>query len=594
MREMAPRLRYDRRMALNVDIGWHSVRGPRDDNEDFAAAQEAAAHEAHRGLVAAIADGVSTGGRGREAAQTTVMCLVQDYFGTPHTWDTSVALDRLIGAQNAWLAASNRRSAQGAMTTLTALVLRGHSYTLAHVGDTRAWLLRAGEWSQLTTDHVFDHPDMKSRLTRAIGLDDHVRVDYLTGDLQADDVFVLTTDGVHGHLGAKALGQLAASARHDAQAASQAMVEAALKAGGWDNASALVIHVSELAAVRLEDVLLGARQLTVPGRLKVGDTLDAFTITALVADTGVHRLYQARDSASGELVAIKTLHESRAGDVQERAMLAHEAWLGLRLGEQGVAGASGTVGGTGGGFIGVREPRAPSAFYAVFDWQPGSTLEQLLAQRQAFSVPQVVEGAIAVARALGRLHRQGVIHRDIKPGNLHLGEDGRWRILDLGVAVSGQESALDRTLHAGTPSYMNPEQWEVPEGETVADARSDLFALGATLYQWLTGHLPYGEVEPYQLARFRRDPRAPSRLRPDVPMWLDHVVMRAVARDARQRFETAEEFVLALERGAARALERPAPTPYFSRDPAGVWKAALVASAALNLLLIFWLLFLPR
>ena len=100
------------------------------------------------------------------------------------------------------------------------------------------------------------------------------------------------------------------------------------------------------------------------------------------------------------------------------------------------------------------------------------------------------------------------------------------------------------------------------------DARSDLYALGATLYQWLTGHLPYGEVEPYQLARFRRDPRAPSRLRPDVPMWLDHVVLRAVARDPRQRFETAEELVLALERGASRPLERPAATPYFTRDPA--------------------------
>ncbi|MFD0666522.1 bifunctional protein-serine/threonine kinase/phosphatase [Ramlibacter sp. MAHUQ-53] len=572
-------------MALDVDIGWHSVRGPRDDNEDFAAAQEAPPHEAQRGLVAAIADGVSTGGRGREAAQSTVMCVVQDYFGTPPTWETSVALDRLIGAQNAWLAASNRRNARGAMTTLTALVLRGHSYTLAHVGDTRAWLLRGGEWTQLTQDHVFDHPDMKSRLTRAIGLDERVHVDYLQGELQAGDVFVLTSDGVHGVLASKQLASAAAQAAASAQAASQAMVDAALKAGSWDNASALVIHVRELAAIRLEDVLLGARQLPVPGPLKVGDVLDGFTVTARVADTGVHRLYQARDGASGALVAIKTLHEARASDPQERAMLAHEAWLGLRLAEQGGADT---------GFIGVREPRAPSAFYAVFDWHAGATLEQLLAQRQAFAVGQVVAGGIAVAKALGRLHRQGVIHRDIKPGNLHLGDDGRWRILDLGVAVSGQESALDRTLHAGTPSYMNPEQWEAPEGEAVADARSDLYALGVTLYQWLTGHLPYGEVEPYQLARFRRDPKAPSRLRPDVPIWLDHVVLRAVARDPRQRFETAEELVLALERGASRPLERPAATPYFARDPAGIWKAALAASAALNLLLLFWLLFLPR
>lgn len=574
-------------MTLDVDIGWHSVRGRREDNEDFAAALEAPAHEAQRGLIAAIADGVSSGGRGREAAQSTVMCLLQDYFSTPSTWDTSTALDRLISAQNAWLAASNRRTASGAMTTLTALVLRGHSYTLAHVGDTRAWLLRAGELTQLSHDHVFDHPDLRSRLARAIGLDDHVRVDYLQGDLERDDVFVLTTDGVHGALGAKAMAAQARLAREASpQAASEALVQAALKAGTQDNASALVIHVRELAALRLEDVLLGGRQLPVPPRLKVGQVLDAYTITAVVADTGVHRLYQARDNASGQLVAIKTLHASRANDAQERAMLAHEAWLGLRLMEQG--------GTSGEGFIGVREPRAPSAFYAVFDWQGGTTLEQALAQGRAFGVPQVVEGAIAVARALGRLHRHGVVHRDIKPANLHLGEDGRWRILDLGVAISGLEPPEARSLHAGTPSYMNPEQWTAAEGQALATPQSDLYALGVTLYQWLTGHLPYGEVEPYQLARFRRDPKAPSRLRPEVPIWLDHVVLRAVARDPRQRFETAEELVLALERGASRPLAGPSPTPYLQRDAAGVLKAALVASVALNLLLLVWLLFLPR
>ncbi len=579
---------YHRPMALDVDIGWHSVRGRRDDNEDFAAAQSAPAHEAQRGLIAAIADGVSGGGRGREAAQTTVMCLLQDYFSTPGTWDTSAALDRLIGAQNAWLAASNRRSGTGAMTTLTAVVLRGHSYTLAHVGDTRAWLLREGDLTQLTQDHVFDHPDMRSRLSRAVGLDDHVRVDYLQGELQAGDLFMLTSDGVHGVLGAGTLrGSLQATHETGPQEAAQAVVAAALKAGTRDNASALVVQVRQLDGLRLEDVLLDGRQLPVPGRLRVGDRLDGYTVTAVVADTGVHRIYQARvddgGGAGGERVAIKTLHESRASDGAERAMLAHEVWLGLRLAEQGAE-----------GFIGVREPRRPSAFYAVFDWHDGITLEQALAAKQAFGVPQVVRGAAAVARALGRLHRLGVVHRDIKPGNLHRGDDGRWRILDLGVAISGVESAVDRGLHAGTPSYMNPEQWQAAEGQPLATAQSDLYALGVTLYQWLTGHLPYGEVEPYQLARFRRDPRAPSRLRPDVPVWLDHIVLRAVARDPRQRFETAEELVLALERGASRTLAAPPPTPFFQRDPAAVWKAALIASAALNLLLLFWLLFLPR
>jgi hypothetical protein len=336
---------------------------------------------------------------------------------------------------------------------------------------------------------------------------------------------------------AVAAGAGSAQADQDttAQALSQRVVEAALSARTPDNATALVLRVRGLAGWQLADTRVGATQLPVPPRLTVGDVLDGYTITAVVADTGVHRLYQARDAATRELVAIKTLHESRASDTQEREMLAHEAWLGLRVGEQGGAGSQ--------GFVRVREQRAASAFYTVFDWHSGRTLEQLL-ETPADIVPgetagrapapldvaEVVRAGLAASKAIGRLHRLGVIHRDIKPGNLHLGEDGQWRLLDLGVAVSGREPEAVRALHAGTPSYMNPEQWEGDHGQP-AHAGSDLFALGVTLYQWLAGRLPYGEIEPWQTARYRRDPIAPSRLRPVVPIWLDHVVLKAVARD---------------------------------------------------------------
>lgn len=579
-------------MSFDVEIGHYSQPGPREVNEDFAAALRPAPQDEARGCIAAIADGVSGGGGGLEAAQTTVMSVVQDFFACPDTWDTTVMLDRLIGAQNAWLADHNRRR-QGAgnvggasMTTLTALVLRGHAWTLAHVGDTRAWLLRGddGDCLQLSQDHAFDHPDQRSRLTRAVGLDDRVHIDFMQGELQIGDTFVLTTDGVHGVLKRARLATLARAG--DAQAAAEALVQSALAAGGRDNASALVLRVRGLAAGRLEDSLLQGRQLPVPPRLKVGDRLDTFTVTAQVANTGVHRLYQARIIDSQELVAVKTLHESRASDREERAMLAHEAWLASR-----VAPGSGERGDA--GFVATREVHEPSAFYTVFDWHSGQTLEQLMAGTRLFEVGEVVAGALAVARALGRLHRHGVIHRDIKPGNLHLGDDGQWRVLDLGVAISGREPRSLRTLHAGTPSYMNPEQWS-GDAHVPADAGSDLYALGVTLYQWLTHKLPYGEVEPYQTGRFRRDPKPPSRLRPEVPIWLDHVVLKAIALDPRQRFETAEEFVLALERGASRPLAALGSTPLAARDPRVLWQVALGVSLLFNALLVYWLLFLPR
>ena len=576
-------------MAFEIDIGFTSLTGKKEINEDFAAAMLPEAGREGMGAIAAIADGVSMGGMGREAAQTTVTSLVRDYFGTPETWDTTVALDRIIGAQNSWLAGLNRRRAPACgLTTLTALVLRGQSYALAHVGDTRAYMLRGGEVTQLTHDHAIDHKDFSHQLLRAVGAEDRLVVDYSQGELHVGDVFVLLSDGVHNFLPARHLQSLEAES---AQALSEQLVQAALDAGSHDNATALVVRVLGVLDANLRDETRLAQQLPIPPRLKVGEQLDGMVVTSVVADNGINILYQTRDSATRKLYALKTLHPGRAHDTEERAMLAHEAWLARRMGSGRAAD----------NLVRMVDPlvESPSAFYLLYDWHSGETLQQMLDRKHRFTLAQTVAAASHVARALGRLHRQGVIHRDIKPANLHQGEDGVLRLLDLGVALSGNEPEATRLLHAGTPSYINPEQWgfhaQGGDNEEGPDAGSDLFALGVTLYQLLTrGKLPYGDVLPYQAGRYYRDPIAPSRHNPEVPIWLDHVALKAVARDKRRRFETAEEMLLALERGASRPLTAPAPTPLVQRDPTALWKIALGVSLLFNALLVYWLLFLPK
>src|SRR3989344_3741705 len=367
-------------MSFDVDIGWASERGPRTDMEDFAAVRRPAAGEAAWGVIAAVADGVSEGGLGKEAAQTTVMGLLRDWYATPATWDPTVALERLIAAQ-------------------------------------RAWLIRHGECTQLTQDHTLGQLAFQNGLTRAIGLDESVKVDYFSGDLQVHDVFVLTSDGVHGPLSARQIRQLALEG--SCQQAADAMVAKALASGGRDNATALVIRVTGLDAATLEDHTRRSRQLPVPQRLKDGEVIDGMQVEALVFNNGVHRVYRVRHLATGRVQALKTLHEARASDPQERQMLAHEAWLGARVSEREAR-----------GFLHVVEPDQPTFFYTLSDWLAGQSLGHMLNQAQRFPVHEIIAGITSLVRTLGRLHQHGVIHRDIKPDNLHLGDDGPWRILD--------------------------------------------------------------------------------------------------------------------------------------------------------------------
>ncbi len=592
-----------------IDIGYTSLAGTKPINEDFAGAMLPGKNDIDMGVIMALADGVSMGGMGKEAAQTTVTSLVRDYFCTPPTWDTSVALDRIIAAQNAWLVAMNKRRPELGFTTLTALVLRGQTYTLAHVGDTRCYLLRDGQLTQLTQDHVVNHTDFKHQLLRSVGSEDRLAVDYSQGEVMLGDCFILLSDGVYGFLSdarIKAIfkdieQQSGTSWQSLSETLAENLVESALKSGSNDNASALVAHVKGLSAATLEDATLAALNLPIPPLLKVGDKIDGFQVIAPIADSGINVIYQVKEIGSelttGKRFALKTLHPSRTKDKEERTMLVHEAWLTQQL--QATRAADSLV------HLMPLEGK-PTAYYIVYDWHNGETLQQKLDRGTPFEVTHALSAATQITKALSHLHRQNVIHRDIKPANLHQGADGVLRLLDLGVALSGKEPASMRNLHAGTPSYINPEQWGVryktnakaagsgDDTKEGPDAQSDLFALGVTLYQLLTGKLPYGEVLPGQSGRYYRDPLAPSRHRPEIPKWLDNIVLKAIARDKNQRFETAEELLLALDRGASRPLSAPLATPLIQRDPTAVWKIGLGISVLFNLLLVYWLLFLPK
>ena len=558
--------------SLQIAVGHASATGPRDRNEDYCGyVTPERAQLADKGALVALADGVSGGAGGREAAEYTVRGLLADYYATPDTWEVTFAVDKIVTSMNRWLIsqATTRRDLAGMSCTLSSVVFRGCRYYLAHVGDSRVYRLRNEAFTQLTIDHVWDRPDMRHVLKRAVGLDEHLSIDFGEGELQAGDIFLLVSDGVWEPVGG--LGMLnTLNLYNSPQLAAEELVRLAHKQGGQDNATAMVVRIEALPEQNLRDQLSAERHLPIPPRLKPGTQLDGFEVIALLHESRMSLLYQVRELTDGRLWVLKTLPPGAAGDVHLADRLIQEEWLAKKV----IAHYFPQI------LPLATEDR--SALYYVMSWHEGATLQQHLDSGRHFTVAETVQFGIRLVKGLAALHRLNILHRDIKPANIHLGADEKLRILDFGVAASEGLHVLNDG--AGTPSYMAP---ELISGEA-ASVQSELYAAGVTLYYLMTRKYPYGEVEPFQHPKFG-DPVPPTRYRPEIPHWLENVLLKAVARDPKSRFETAEEMLLALEQGERRPLDAPRRTPLLERDPVRVWQIITMFSVALNLMLIYLL-----
>jgi protein phosphatase len=560
---------------MNLAFGYASETGPRPRNEDFGGfVTPEPAMAAVKGYLAALADGVSGGSHGREAAESTVRNLLADYYATPETWEVAHALDTVIQSLNRWLAGqvASRHEPGGMACTLSALVLRGNRWMLAHVGDTRIYRLRGESLQQLTQDHTWEQPGMEHVLKRAVGLDTHLRLDFAEGDLAAGDVFMIVCDGVWQPLGQVELHRLL-QLYDDPRDCARNLVAEALRKDGGDNASALVVKVTALGESVEQSDFLNRRHLPLSDRLSPGSKLDGYVIDEVLHDSRETLLYRAHSAESGLACVLKTLQPRLEGDTELADRLLMEEWLGRRVQSH---------------YFPQMLPVGERNFlYFAMSWHPGQSLQAQLDRGRHFSVQETVSIGIRLLKGLGALHRLDVAHRDIKPANLHLGEDGKLRILDLGVAWCPACPQGPSQDIPGTPSYMLPEAF----GGALdpVRTRADLFAAGVSLYHLLTRKYPYGEIEAFQHPRFG-DPVPPMRYRPDIPGWLENALLKACARLPEDRFETAEEFLLALERGEASRLTRVRPTPLATRDPVLFWQAVALVAVVFNLLLIYLLL----
>ena len=249
---------------------------------------------------------------------------------------------------------------------------------------------------------------------------------------------------------------------------------------------------------------------------------------------GMSELYLARDRMLGREVAVKVIRPELAADEQSVARFRREARAAAALSHPGIVAIHD---------VGVHG----DAPFIVMELVQGRTLGQVLHDEGRFSTDRAMEIGVAVAHALGAAHSAGIIHRDVKPGNVMITDSGRVVVLDFGIAHAARWTPLtDGPVVHGTAEYMAPEQIK---GEG-ADLRSDLYALGVVLYELLVGHPPFHGDAPLTVAyRHLEDTPPPVESeRQDVPPGLAAVLARSLAKDRGHRYRNADEMAADLER----------------------------------------------
>lgn len=553
--------------TLRVLTGLASETGRRARNEDFAAAVLEAPGRL-TGVACAIADGIGGSKGGRVAAELAVRTVLDGYLAASETLSVRQTAAHAVDCINRWLFAQGRMDAnlERMGCTLTAAILRGRRLHVLHVGDTRLYRLRDGRLARLTQDHRAD--GSTNILTRAVGMEESLRIDYASEDMAPHDRLLLASDGVHGALPDRRIEEILAL-RAGPDETARHLVQAALDAGSDDNATALVVDVLELPAADVAG--LGQEVAALPLRAppEVGERIDGFELQSLVADGRYSRVFRAVDQESAATVLVKFPKPQTLGaESSARAAFMRESWVASRVQNPFV-----------GAVLDLPAGRRTS-LYLVQPFYAGETLERRLARGPRLGLDQGLDIAVKLTKAIASLHRAGVIHRDIKPENVILEPGGGLKLIDLGVARLPNLEASPAPDIPGTPSYMAPELFAGVAG----DERSDIFALGVTLYAMLSGgRYPYGEIEPFTTPRHRRATPL-STYRPDLPAWVETMLARAVAVDPAERFQDAFELAFQLENGAiGGAPVRRARLSLHDRDPLRFWQVVSLILAMLLL-----------
>jgi serine/threonine protein phosphatase PrpC len=564
---------------LAISIGQFSDRGRKDLNQDFhGVSVPKEPHLSSKGIAIALADGISSSAVSQVAAQATVTSFLDDYYCTSDAWSTKKSVQRVLAATNSWLYSQTLHSPyryekdRGYVCTLSALVIKSTTAHIFHLGDARIYRLRGRSLEQLTTDHRTWVSHEHSYLSRAMGINEHLEIDYASMPVEKGDIFVLTTDGVYEFVKAPIIASIISSTLDDLDKAVKTIVALAFEQGSIDNLTVQIIRIDDLPSQDAQELLHELTTLPVPGILEARQIFDGYKIIRQLHASGRSHVYLAVDIDTEQQVVLKTPSTEFGRDPAYLERFSMEEWIAKRLNSPHVLKPT-------------LQTRKRNYLYIVTEYIEGQTLAQWMIDNPSPSIETVRNFIEQIAKGLRAFHRLEMLHQDLRPANIMIDTAGTLKLIDFGSTIVAGVSEIagsnDQNNLLGTAQYAAPEYFLGDSGT----ARSDLYSLGVVAYQMLTQKLPYGALvaRSKTVAEIRKLRYTSARnFQRDIPVWVDEAIKKAVQPNPLKRYDDLMEFVYDL-RHPNKAFLKTSKPPLIERNPVVFWQCVCAIQVVIGL-----------
>ncbi|RKZ92204.1 MAG: bifunctional protein-serine/threonine kinase/phosphatase [Candidatus Parabeggiatoa sp. nov. 1] len=558
--------------ALSITVGQYSEAGRKPKNQDaYGVLAPPEPLLTTKGIAAVIADGVSSSEAGDKASEYSVKGFLNDYFSTPESWTVKTAAQKILTALNRWLYGQGYHlygTNKGLVTTLSVMVIKSTTVHLFHVGDTRIYRLRDKELECLTQDHHVQISKDQEYLSRAMGIELHIEIDYRNVGVEAGDYFIFTTDGIHGYISDEDITRIVLEHTQDLNKACQQIVSEAFAKDSPDNLTCQILRIESIPTQDANAFFKKLTELPFPPPLSHGMHLDGYHILRELYASKRSQVYLAQDEETQKNVVLKTPSINFDDDPAYIDLFLHEEWIGKRLTHPHVMKV-------------YEHKRHRQCLYYVAEYVPGQTLRQWMHDNPQPPLSEVRAIIEQIASGLRAFHRMEMLHQDLKPENIMVDQHGTIKIIDFGsTKIAGLEeitTPLERINLLGTRNYTAPEYLLGNTGST----RSDLFSLGVIAYEMLTNHLPYGEAKLEKVRRLNYI--SACHYNPALPMWVDCALKKVTHPNPTRRYDSLSEFLY--------DLSHPNPFPLRERNPVAFWRRTAVVLLIINLLVLYFYLF---